>query len=283
MRIWHTACVVRMQQGEMALGSLPCKKFAIAQLRFGTISLPAAQLDHRACCRLAILTRYSFSLVKSPESESKGGLKSSKKHKPFCKSRAPGSSTMRKQVLLLATLIETVRCFHSSPFPVLGLRRSRFSSRLTMQQSNAGKKWQDVAEKLADPFVNPIEKVSLAADLLSMRQEVASSITKVGRLSWMKMGSSRICRRPVIALTKALLSLRFHSRHIWPQARMAGTLTQILTPDGSSCFSSGCEWPGQTWRGAPWGSNQTTAQGVKSGNHTWNCYHHSLFMRNSSL
>jgi hypothetical protein len=52
-----------------------------------------------------------------------------------------------------------------------------------MQQSNAGKKWQDVAEKLADPFVNPIEKVSLAADLLSMRQEVASSITKVGRLS----------------------------------------------------------------------------------------------------
>ncbi len=81
----------------------------------------------------------------------------------------------------LVALVGMAQCFFAPTLPVMSLRGSNTRLRVTMQQTGGSRKasWQDVAEKLADPFVNPLDKVSLAADLLAMREEVVSSISKV--------------------------------------------------------------------------------------------------------
>jgi hypothetical protein len=91
---------------------------------------------------------------------------------------------LRRVVPLLLALVGTAQCFFAPTLPVMSLRGSNTRLRVTMQQQSGGSSkkapsWQDVAERLGSPFVSPFEKASLAADLLAMREEVVSSISKV--------------------------------------------------------------------------------------------------------
>mmetsp|Transcript_49393 Transcript_49393/g.120557 ORF Transcript_49393/g.120557 Transcript_49393/m.120557 type:complete len:433 (-) Transcript_49393:195-1493(-) len=62
-----------------------------------------------------------------------------------------------------------------------GLRASRSAVANLRAYTEPSKKWQDLAEQIADPFVNPLRKPSIAAELLGMRNDVAESLQKVVR------------------------------------------------------------------------------------------------------
>lgn len=41
------------------------------------------------------------------------------------------------------------------------------------------KTWQDLMEQLANPFIDPLTKARMAAELIGMREDVAKSVAKV--------------------------------------------------------------------------------------------------------
>lgn len=94
---------------------------------------------------------------------------------------------MSRWVLQAAVVVALANAFAPVPFPLALRGSSMRSTKLPLSKLRAStptddgakKSWQDVAEKLADPFISPLEKPGLAQELIELRGDVVSSLNKV--------------------------------------------------------------------------------------------------------
>lgn len=122
---------------------------------------------------------------------------------------------MSRWVLQAAVVVALANAFAPAPFPLALRGSSTRSTKLplyklrasTPTDDGAKKSWQDVAEKLADPFISPLEKPGLAQELIELRGDVVSSFSKV------KKGTNTVS-------FLALLCLQ--SRHIYALSTVCG-------------------------------------------------------------
>lgn len=90
-----------------------------------------------------------------------------------------------KTALLLLGCSATAEAFIAPSLPTPALRRSAALSATdsSLKMVSTGKKsWQEIAEKLGNPFVPPQDKPALLQELLEAerREEIRESVTKVG-------------------------------------------------------------------------------------------------------